>query len=681
MNFFKLSNLRKTDGFSDEEIDRFVQHLRDNRLTIENEAEAMNILNIQPNIDPSLAENSIIDEKLNISPGMPLYSLWKEFPEIHYSDFSPMEYMKPAIANAHDVMIENFKKSNQPGTCPKFDDNQAEIYDFITELNDYSYKLLKNIEKEHVAAGKDINSSMSEIMDMFENDDDNMAALGGFKDKEELQKAMESFMSDALKDIDENDDELISAPKDAEIIMRLSKNRVRAWIFIIPPRNGGNEISEKQINDFLAANNVVYGIDKFMIKKIKQKKLYFKMIEIAKGTDPINGSNGRVEELFSRKSNVVDIKEDEHGNVDYKSMNIIKSIHKGDVIANIILPTPATTGIGVDGHVARGVDGVYPKVPAGRNTRITEDRTKLISEIDGEIFFENDKFNVRNVLVIKRNIDSSIGNIDFAGDIDIYGNVREGFTVCAEGDIRIMGHAEGAVIKSGGSISITNGITGGTSGKLEAKGNIRCKFIERCLVVAGGYVEADQILLSTVSGDTYVKASGENGKIVGGAIYAGESISAKHIGNESNSSAVTKITVGKTYTLLNEEINLTEKLKEIDENIKKLNQNIIYIKSQRNPAMNYSAILKKLEFQLNVRNMQKTGVNASLKRIREKSFDDNGKNEINCKILNPPVVINFCGNSYRVTHQINNCRVVKQTDGSYVYGSNLKNAVRISSTI
>ena len=681
MNFFKLSNLRKTDGFSDEEIDRFVQHLRDNRLTIENEAEAMNILNIQPNIDPSLAENNIIDEKLNISPGMPIYSLWKEFPEIHHSDFNPMEYMKPAIANAHDVMIENFKKSNKPGICPKFDDNQAEIYDFITELNDYSYKLLKNIEKEHVAAGKDINSSMSEIMDMFDNDDDNMAALGGFKDKEELQKAMESFMSDALQDIDENDNELIYAPKDAEIIMRLSKNKVRAWIFIIPPRNGGNEISEKQINDFLETNNVVYGIDKFMIKKIKQKKLYFKMIEIAKGTDPVNGSNGKVEELFSRKSNVVDIKEDEHGNVDYKSMNIIKSIHKGDVIANIILPTPATTGIGVDGHVARGVDGVYPKVPVGRNTRITEDRTKLISEIDGEIFFENDKFNVRNVLVIKRNIDSSIGNIDFAGDIDIYGNVREGFTVCAEGDIRIMGHAEGAVIKSGGNISISNGITGGTSGKLEAKGNIKCKFIERCFVIAGGYVEADQILLSTVSGDTYVKASGENGKIVGGAIYAGESISAKHIGNESNSSAVTKINVGKTYTMINEEINLTEKLKEIDENIKKLNQNIIYIKNQRNSAMNYSAILKKLEFQLNVRNMQKTGVNASLKRIREKSFDDNVKNEINCKLLNPPVIINFCDNTYKVTQQIINCRVMKQTDGSYVYGTNLKNAVRISSTI
>lgn len=92
----------------------------------------------------------------------------------------------------------------------------------------------------------------------------------------------------------------------------------------------------------------------------------------------------------------------------------------------------------------KGKDGKPPHIPAGKNTVLSEDKTKLLADIDGEVVYEGNKFNVKNLLTINHDVDNSIGNIDFTGDILIKGDVREGYSVKAEGDVTIFGTVEGA---------------------------------------------------------------------------------------------------------------------------------------------------------------------------------------------------------------------------------------------
>lgn len=681
MNFFERNNLKRPKGFSDEEIDRFVQHLRDNNRTIDSEEEARQFLKFQSNLDPSEVKKEIkLDERLVFSRGTPLYNLWAEFPQYHKGkEFNPLENMLENIIIAHDILKKNFYKINENEKFDEFDENQQDICDFLNELNERCAVILKSLDSAYTIESSDVNDKFNELMQSMT--DDKLTAMGGFADKNELEAVMRAYLAESQSQQEQyeaQEEELPDVPKDAEIILRFSKNKVRAWLFILPPRNGGHEITEEAIMQTLKNNNIIYGVNKFLIKSIKQNQLYFKVLEIAKGFDPANGANGHVKELFSREQYAVDIREDSHGNVNYKEMNVIKNIHKGEVIAEIVLPTKATDGIQVTGEIVKGIDGKYPNVPAGHNTSITEDRTKLVAEIDGEVFFENDKFNVRNALVINHDIDSSIGNINFSGDIIINGNVREGFTVICEGNMVINGYIESAVIKATGNLTISKGMFGGTSGTIDVGGFIKCQYLEHCDVKAKGYIEANQILGCNVYSESEIIVRSYNAKIVGGTIFAGKGINASLIGTDSFTASNTDITVGMKSVFIKQQIKLRNEIKQIDESIFKLKQNISYLE-RFGESINdlQKSILNKLVFQLNMRNFQKNNIEANVKKIQDKIDESEGKCQIICDTMNPPVSLNYNGYKCNIKQVVQNCRVHQVGKSIYITGKNFNQQIAV----
>ena len=72
--------------------------------------------------------------------------------------------------------------------------------------------------------------------------------------------------------------------------------------FRFGPLNGGSDVSSEQIRLKLEEMNVRYGAKDGVINKIAENKIYFKIIEIAKGKEAVNGKDGSVKKpLFENE--------------------------------------------------------------------------------------------------------------------------------------------------------------------------------------------------------------------------------------------------------------------------------------------------------------------------------------------------------------------------------------------
>ena len=103
----------------------------------------------------------------------------------------------------------------------------------------------------------------------------------------------------------------------------------------------------------------------------------------------------------------------------------------------------------VFGQPVRGRRGTMPPVPQGRNIVYSEDRDRLLAACEGNLTFRSGRFHVENVFTVSGNVDNSVGNINFTGSVVIHGDVLEGYSVKAKGDITVMGIVEGARLSAG----------------------------------------------------------------------------------------------------------------------------------------------------------------------------------------------------------------------------------------
>jgi uncharacterized protein (DUF342 family) len=124
------------------------------------------------------------------------------------------------------------------------------------------------------------------------------------------------------------------------------------------------------------------------------------------------------------------------------------------------------------------------------------------------------------------------GNIRFLGTVIVKGNVDDGFSVNAAGNIEVMGNVGKGVLEAEGDIIVHQGIAGKGEGKVTAGGSIWAKFIENANADAGDMVVvSDGIINSHVFSDKRIICRGRRASIVGGHIRAAEEVDAKTLGS------------------------------------------------------------------------------------------------------------------------------------------------------
>ena len=347
-------------------------------------------------------------------------------------------------------------------------------------------------------------------------------------DLRELNTAVINAKEDSVVFVGEWD----GIPVREAISVKISLDKMKVTCRFYPPSADGGKVMNAQdiIND-LAFRKVRFGLDQDVIADFLANRQYCTDYVMAVGEQPIHGRDARIEYFFNTNKNLQP-KRNEDGSVDYKELNTISHIEKGQLLARLHKEDPGKVGRNVFGEEIKPRTVRSEKLEYGNNISINEDRTEIYSDVTGHANFLNGKVFVSDVFKVPADVDNSVGNIEYNGSVEILGNVKTGFSVRATGDIIIGGVVENAFVESGGQIIVKQGIHGMHKGVLKAATNVMAKYIENAKVYAGGFVEAEAILNSDVSATAEVRVHGRKGLINGGTIRAGRSIEAEYAGTE-----------------------------------------------------------------------------------------------------------------------------------------------------
>jgi uncharacterized protein (DUF342 family) len=319
----------------------------------------------------------------------------------------------------------------------------------------------------------------------------------------------------------EINDEIKSVPSYAKIL--ISARSESASVIVMPPVGAGAEMSLEQLNEAVAAAGVCYGVRREVLAQIIESKLYNIEFDIAEYTPPTPGKNGSISYRFERVPTALLI-ENEEGNVNYRELGLFKSVLKDTVIADITPPEEGIHGMDVLGRDIAPKPVSKAAFSTGVGTVLSEDGLRIIAAIDGVINFEKTAFVVRHDLNIKADIDYNTGNIKFLGNINISGNVGEGFKVeSTGGNVVIYGAVfSGAEITAAGSITLKQVCN---HASVKAGGDINATFCEYCSLSADGDITAQTLIVSTVfcNGTLACKGGlvGGNYTVLSGAIING----------------------------------------------------------------------------------------------------------------------------------------------------------------
>lgn len=347
--------------------------------------------------------------------------------------------------------------------------------------------------------------------------------------------------------------------------LKVSQDGMIATARFLPPSETGSRITFDDFLKDLRFRNITYGISVEALQAHFQSESdYCTDIVVAKGKDPVQGEDARIEYHFDTELHRRPAQR-EDGSVDYFHMTTINHCKKGEELARIIPENPGENGYDVYGQIIKPRDVKHTTLKFGRNIELSEDRHSIRSMVDGHVTLVDEKVFVSDVYEVK-NVDVSTGNLEFDGSIEISGNVAENFEVKAGGNVIINGLVEGARVIAGGNIIIAKGMNGMGKGYLKAGGDVIVKFLENVRVVTGGYVETEAIMHSRVSAGGEVHVDGRKGIIVGGYVQAGNKISAKVIGASMGSSTI--LEVGVNPLIKTQYSNMQKKITENSKTIK-----------------------------------------------------------------------------------------------------------------
>jgi uncharacterized protein (DUF342 family) len=335
----------------------------------------------------------------------------------------------------------------------------------------------------------------------------------------------------------------IGARRDGECIIRVSKDRMTAWLTMTPPL-GGAAVTIEKIRQSLEEKGIVSGIMVTEIEAAVRKGHTTDQI-IAQGQPPVPGTNAQfhclMPEVKERRPQI-----DEHGVADYRDLGQLIVVEQGDPLMRRLPPTTGEEGYNIMGQVLTPKAGKDIPFTSGlRGVALDpEDNNLLLAAIIGQPVL------VPNGVVVSPTIsvplvDISSGNLSFKGTINIEGDVKEGMKVYAAEDIFVGGTVEAAEIEAGGNISIKGGAIGYSElsdgsapafgARIVSKGSVSVRFAKNASIEAGTDIIIEEYSmnnqLAALNQILVGKSGGKKGQIMGGTARAMILVKAASIGS------------------------------------------------------------------------------------------------------------------------------------------------------
>jgi len=370
---------------------------------------------------------------------------------------------------------------------------------------------------------------------------------------------------------------------DSVVSVKVVDGEMQAFITVTAPGEGGCDIPFDHYITTLKYNRVVHGIKEDFLRDFADQPVYLEDIEAAVGSKAIDGKSAYIKYEFETDQSKARFREGTDGKIDFKELNIIQNVTENQILATKVAPEMGKPGETVTGKMLPAKNGMDISLPLGENVHASDDGTAIFSDISGRVVVVNGKINVEPVLLVEKNVSLETGNIIFLGTVIVKGDVEDGFSVKAAGNIEVRGSIARAELEAEGDIIIQQGVNGKGGGNIRAGKSLWARFIENANIQTGNMVFAsDGIINSNIDALHRIICQGKRASIVGGRLRASEEINAKTLGNLGGTETICEVGFDPASK---EELSRLEQGKE--ENIKELEdiklnmQTLINLKQQK----------------------------------------------------------------------------------------------------
>jgi len=324
----------------------------------------------------------------------------------------------------------------------------------------------------------------------------------------------------------------VTSNADSKFKVEISDDFMECRIMFLSPPGKPKLPSYSEVVDSLKLRGITYGIITDAIKEKLEKGLINEQFVAARGRPPVNGTDAGLEFKVAIKKDY-QLKEKDDGSVDYHEvLGLIENVVEGQVLAVKIPPTPGLPGKNLKGEEIAAKIGRDINMPAGKNVEVSPDGTEAISAINGHVVWTGTKLNVEAVFEVRGDVGYETGNIVFVGSVVIHGQVQDGFSIKATGNIEVKGSVGKSFLEAEGDIMVRNGIMGKDEGSVVAEGDIFVKFAENANIEARRNVVVTEVILhSNIDAGEKIICLGKRGTVFGGRIRAGQEVNVKVLGS------------------------------------------------------------------------------------------------------------------------------------------------------
>ncbi|HHU51493.1 MAG TPA: DUF342 domain-containing protein [Firmicutes bacterium] len=385
-------------------------------------------------------------------------------------------------------------------------------------------------------------------------------------------------MSEVNKDKLNPDKILQDIMKPDLIVLEVSQDEMKAYLHLEKPGSNEEWPTYEEVMAKINEYGIVFGLKDLVVKRVVEEKITSPVL-IAEGQDPVRGEDAQIKYLFETNRMKLIPKELENGRVDHRELSLIHNVKKGDKLVERRPPTPGIPGQTVTGKELKARPGKDMQVIAGKNAAWNEEKTILTATIDGEPSLVGRKVSVQDLHRVAGNVGYGTGNIDFTGSVQVRGDVENGFTVKAAGDIFIYGNVDGGFLYADGNITVNGGIIGQDKTIVQCKGDLYARHIERSKVdVLGNIQVRDTIIHSHVNSGGKISLGTQKGLIMGGVVRAKEEISAQVLG--SRMGTITEVEVGTDPASRLELNDIEKRLAELEKEMDKVEKALVILNKQ-----------------------------------------------------------------------------------------------------
>jgi uncharacterized protein (DUF342 family) len=443
--------------------------------------------------------------------------------------------------------------------------------------------------------------------------------------------------------------------------IKIAKNAQEAELVLQKPEGDCPPPSYEDMLEAINKAGVSMGVKDEALRDLSQAPVYDRALVIAAGKKPGTGSDGVLNYLIRTDTSLKPtLRED--GTADYKSLEFVNAVEKGQRLVEIIPPGIGQAGFDVKGNDIPGLPGNAAAIPQCSGTEVSEDGRYLIASTSGNAEVTGQNITVHEVLKTG-NVDNSTGDIVFPGDIIINGDVAAGFSVRSTGgSITVKGTVDAASLEASGDILICEGINGAGRGVVSAGGDVRAKYFQSCAIKAGKNLYTDTVMNCHLECDGDVELTGKRSQLIGGHSYITGMLRAKVIGCDSYATTSIKMCAAP-IALKSAQDKLLKEIEEVDKEIVRIVQELGQfdrLQKQGKLTQGHVAEIQKIQKEYKDLKEKKSAAAVKIEKTKKTLLNiGTSQSIITCSgTVNAGVKFTFGPLTYNVTHSFSHSRVL-----------------------